>query len=553
MKDSSKQILFLLRDRIRLLGTFLLKRYDRLITSFPWLQGDHCTQSVRKISLFANRMLNSIKPAEPQERFFLTIQFEADEVKAAYLKMVQSRIVFQAVARQSLASNEENMTADAIRTMLSWMNITEEYTTLVSIPRNCVSIHILHLPATDRSELEQMIRLELQSLIPLDLRDLVFDYQVAGQTTEGYSTVNVIIALRKNIERYLSILQQAGLDADELLLDTEALFNLIRSNNNGAAPEEDQNVITVNVDAKTCRILASRGEHLLASERIPLAWESLNHGSEEEIADRIISNSREMARLINSFVNLHPDLLPRVQIAHVMLLQQSFNALFDEKILNRELSLPLSYIHNDELMDINSGEIGSEDMSLEVLGGMTQSLEIEHLSLLPKEVAYRKRTRFLLKKVSTAAFYALIALGLGFGLFYEKLLVNRYHLEYLNQQIEQVRPLAERIEKIKTQVDAFRSFLALDNSVLDLLVMVEKKIPSTMWLSHFEFEKNSRVIIRGLSPDMRNVIDLVSELESLPLLSGAEIKRARKLKTSDSAMVDFEITAELVSGERMNR
>lgn len=96
-------------------------------------------------------------------------------------------------------------------------------TALSVLPGELVSWRTFFLPFRDRRKLDQSVPFELESLVPFDLDDVVVDYQVLNRTKEG-SKVLAALVRRRDLEKHLELLTEAGLDAK--IVDIGPLVNL---------------------------------------------------------------------------------------------------------------------------------------------------------------------------------------------------------------------------------------------------------------------------------------------------------------------------------------
>ncbi len=84
-------------------------------------------------------------------------------------------------------------------------------TVLSALPAESVTWRTLRLPFRDNRKIAQTVPFELESNVPFGLDDVVVDYQVLRRDAAG-ATVLAALAPKREVERHLELLQQAGVD-----------------------------------------------------------------------------------------------------------------------------------------------------------------------------------------------------------------------------------------------------------------------------------------------------------------------------------------------------
>src|SRR5687768_2296988 len=92
----------------------------------------------------------------------------------------------------------------AVRQLLAELPVSPEQV-LVSLPGPSLAMHALQLPFVDAKRLEQTVPFEVESQLPFDLGEAVFDYQVVGQH-DGKSDLLVSVVRRTELVALLEML-----------------------------------------------------------------------------------------------------------------------------------------------------------------------------------------------------------------------------------------------------------------------------------------------------------------------------------------------------------
>jgi general secretion pathway protein L len=82
---------------------------------------------------------------------------------------------------------------------------------VVSLPGTAVATHPIRLPFSDPKKIESTLAFEVESQLPYDLEDAVFDHQVSSADEKG-AQLMVGVAKKGDLDAVLKILQEAKLD-----------------------------------------------------------------------------------------------------------------------------------------------------------------------------------------------------------------------------------------------------------------------------------------------------------------------------------------------------
>lgn len=96
---------------------------------------------------------------------------------------------------------------------------------VLSLPGRMVSARVLELPFTQAKKIDQTLEYELETLVPFDIEDILFDYQILSV---GESTSNVLVTYvrEEDFKRILHQVQSNGVDPRYMGINTMDLANL---------------------------------------------------------------------------------------------------------------------------------------------------------------------------------------------------------------------------------------------------------------------------------------------------------------------------------------
>jgi hypothetical protein len=130
-----------------------------------------------------------------------------------------------------LSPNGSNFTVQGEKTVLineglpatavakDWHTLFRKKLNIAWLPADRVFLRVVHLPASEPGEIEQMIELQLEKLSPLPVGQMVWSFYLMPRPLEkpdALQTVIVIIAAHSSVEEFLGQLETEGYLADRL-------------------------------------------------------------------------------------------------------------------------------------------------------------------------------------------------------------------------------------------------------------------------------------------------------------------------------------------------
>lgn len=116
--------------------------------------------------------------------------------------------------------------ADALQGMLRAIDLTPD-TIISALAGNHVSLKIIQLPIAAIKHISEVLPLELESVVPFPIEDVVIDYQII-HTSNNQVTLLVAAALRSRITEHLKFLSDSGINPYELAAGAVALEGLAK-------------------------------------------------------------------------------------------------------------------------------------------------------------------------------------------------------------------------------------------------------------------------------------------------------------------------------------
>ena len=97
--------------------------------------------------------------------------------------------------------------------------------TIASVPGNNVSMKIVSMPFKEKKKIERTIGFEIESYIPFDLDEILFDYQIISSSKEK-SDILVGIVRKEFFSSYFDLFRKGAVDPRTIEIDSLSLSNL---------------------------------------------------------------------------------------------------------------------------------------------------------------------------------------------------------------------------------------------------------------------------------------------------------------------------------------
>ena len=351
-------------------------------------------------------------------------------------------------------------------------------------------------PSIPKAELNEGIRLEAKNYFPFPVEESLLDFEILRDVTEGGARkyeVAVAVCPVGTVNRYLSILEKAGIKPDSLIPSSYALQKLAEHGCN----EEGKTLCFVDIGAFNTELIISKGKSLMFSRRIPVAgsdftraltgalvsdrgrlqlsWEEAENikqeagipGAEES---RIIGGKISTAQILSMLRSPLEHLAGEIERCFDYYAEETGGSKIDALVLFaggsclRGLAGFLSEALGIEVTrgDCLSGLKADREASAQ-LSAVSQRLDLavgaalsgaKGINLLPAEIKERAKRVFkrgAFEGAATAVIFTILLTFIGMkiqlNIFFKKVSVTELELLSLNPQLDIIRAqsLAERV------------------------------------------------------------------------------------------------------------
>jgi len=452
---------------------------------------------------------------------------------------------------------------------------------LMSISGQMVFPRYVKLPPVSRDKLMQMINYEAEQNVPFPIDEVVWDYQLIGDTGSGEQNVVLVAVKIENVTSLTDCVVAAGLEPEVVDVAPMALYNAVRYN----YPDLESCTMILDIGARSSNVIFIEGNRVFFRS-IPVAGNAITNelmkefelpfkdaeelklthafvafggvyaGPESEVADRVSKIVRNVITRLHAEVNRSINFYRSQQGGNppslVLLTGGSSIMPHLDTFFREKLNVQVEYLNpfvNVSVSDrIDADKVGGH---LHLLGEVTgvalrRSLTCPvELNLMPPVLVAKKVLR------RRQPFFALSAIGLVLIMLCWWVYVYRMHdmvgtrIGNLQDKITKLTQLSSELqtikgdqEKSKQRVDSVVEVITLRTQWLEMIEAVHSCMLEGVWLKSLtpvvDNGKVIRISIEGAG--FNDKLDLAKVEGKTPVEVMLERLRSCGYFTADTAI-----------------
>ena len=452
---------------------------------------------------------------------------------------------------------------------------------VMSISGQMVFPRYVKLPPVSRDKLMQMINYEAEQNVPFPIDEVVWDYQLIGDTGSGEQNVVLVAVKIENVTSLTDCVVAAGLEPEVVDVAPMALYNAVRYN----YPDIESCTMILDIGARSSNVVFIEGNRVFFRS-IPVAGNAITNelmkefelsfkdaealklthafvafggvyaGPESEVADRVSKIVRNVITRLHAEVNRSINFYRSQQGGNppslVLLtggssIMPHLDTFFREK-LNVEVEYLNPFVNVSVSDRIDADKVGEQLHLLgEVVGvALRRSLTCPvELNLMPPDLVAKKVLR------RRQPFFALSAIGLVLIMLCWWVYVYRMHdvvgtrTVNLEEKIADLTVLSSKLqatkaeqEKAKQRVDSILGVTTLRTQWLEMIEAIHSCMLEGVWLKSLtpvvDNGKITRITIEGVG--FNDKLDLAKTAEKTPVEVILERLRNGDHFTTDTAI-----------------
>jgi general secretion pathway protein L len=467
---------------------------------------------------------------------YIGIDIGSSQVRALLLSTGYKRVAIEAINEVALDSVEslEKALEVCVTSMLPHSDGIA-----VAIDGDGAFVHRLKLPLTARKQIDAVLPFELESQLPIDMADLVYDYRVL-RTEPNATAIEVIAALARTeqVRERIELVKRAlGREPERVSCGSLVLGNLA--------------LVSRELTAKTPIALVDLGskrtEVAVLSDGEPLFVRTLSRG----VAGLPESAASLIAELRQTFLAFLAS--TDLAIESVILLGGGAGASGADQYLSAELGLPVRALPAFEL------EAGPDVVlalprfakALALAAGL--SGKPVDLNLRSGPLAYQRGFGFLKERAPLlAGLLAATLVSFLFASWADLHALGREHDELvqalavqsqqeLGEELTDPEAVTEAIERAKTKDEPDPM---PHKDAFDVMVELSTAIPMSVTHDIEELDVDrSHVKVNGIVPTTKDAQDLATKMAENRCVSGSKIAKVSQVvnDTRQKYVLEFEL------------
>lgn len=462
----------------------------------------------------------------------LGLQFGRDYLILVYLKKSLKEIALDCQEMiplpQSLSGEERAEFCSREITRFVKENGVGKENVWVGLPQNDLLLRFVTLPSSAEENLREVVRYEVEKYIPFSEEDVHFDF-VTLERDEGSKALRLLLLVIKKsvLERYLSILNNAGIRPLGVEMSSSSLLNLFLLGKNGN--ERNTPVALVHIIERNLELNWVRGGVLQHSRTVDLVDEDAA-GQAEQI-QKEVRNSLRGTFSAREWEEAHGAASPVVFLTGGGATNEVIESLGNIRGIDFR-PLPTDAIASRLNFSDSFPQNLSSGVGLAVKGMKKAPWDI---NLLPH--ALRKRTSKVGLYLCFFLFLGVLLLSITWGvstIVKDRLELRRLAKELapLKSEVISIQNIQQEALSIIEEIESLDRIGTSEMSKLEILKELSNILPPTVWLTNFRYHKKEL----QLSGYAASASDLISILDSSPLFTASEftaqITRNREGKES---------------------
>lgn len=375
---------------------------------------------------------------------------------------------------------------------------------VIGFDSRAVSFHRIPIPPVEKEQLEAIVKMQAEALLPLPLEAMRLGWRV-GNNAQGGRSCTIAAARRAGLEEFAS--SARACNVSRIYLDGEAVVKVWRELLGGT----DEKSVVIRIGSSKTTVLLAEGGRLSHGAALDVGQKDLSETTGGEIKDLFVHDVQNVLEMFG--VNADEGVKIFVLSSDTVSYQDLILHLKDSSIA-AELAKPSVGLLR-ESSEVREGDvyenleaIGTAMLALDSDGGAIDLFDDLRVRSEPDSASAA------LKVLKRASLMSLVMLILFFVVSY---IVDKASLARLSG--EQVSILVEQ-QKLRELIVRQRP------DVISLLSMISQSLPEGMIVDSFQFEKGRPVTLSSNGPSYEKVYEFQSALEKQKNITDVEIQKA---------------------------
>lgn len=394
-----------------------------------------------------------------------------------------------------------------------------EHRIVTAVRGEDVWFQVMTLPARSHAELAQMLELQMDTLTPLPLEEVVYGFEPLD-ATDTQTRVLVAIARKSAVNERVSMLETAGLPPEVVGVDTLAVFRGCRQA--GLLPGD------ANINAFV-QVTPTAVHVIVYTDGQPLTIRSVvfDAGAVTDAGNQ----GRLLEELQRTLITVQ---LEQPQRGAGVVTFATWSADF------REATEQLTGRWRGSARALTNGTLPTAAASICLDAAQGPGARV---NLLPAEWRERRRSGQLKRTLIQTGIGIAVLYFVGLLAFLVAVFVQQSRVNRLRVEAERLRPAYNTARQLRNTLVAMQLQLGTKYSALEVLRETSRLMPDNLKLSGFAFRKDQAVTLRGQASSSITVNSFIDKLEHCELFSNVKVGQIR----TEGPVTKFEAVCTLKS------
>lgn len=438
--------------------------------------------------------------------------------------------------------------SETLRQLLKGLNAKHAQIVGV-IAREQIIMRVVKFPTLQDDELSNMIEIYSKAQLPYPRDQVVIDYHILSRS-EGFSTVGLVVAEQRMLEKNGSIMREAGLHPGSFTLSTSGVFEWHRNvlplimRKLGIMQKEDQSLfdqgsplLIVNIDDARTDFVVVIGDRLLTNRSVGQGIENWSsHGQAVELLGTEIERTRAVFQKE----------MPEIQIQSVLLTGISdlqWQAPLSERLGLRVNGVDPTIVFKKQLAAC------SESISPVVISGLALSNLRGTINLMPPETKLRVQHHRKLEELVLIACLLVAVMFTAAGFLALRIFRQQNLSMQLSRAVSDIEPIASKLKKKASLESAVSLILDHRAQLSGSISQIIQQTPSVVLLERIYYNRAQQELsIRGQARTTQDVLDYAKQLEGIKGVVEVNLKYATQRLGPQGERTDFELLVKQTTG-----
>jgi Tfp pilus assembly PilM family ATPase len=419
-----------------------------------------------------------------------------------------------------------------------------------AVPLNCAAVRLLDLPPMGEENIERIVMMEAETVLPLDREQLALAHHVLGMTDQSRIEVLVAAGRQSVVQDTLRRANFSSFVSATANVSSIALLNAIRHWSDG---EADPVCAVLRLEASESELAVFDRNRPIAAQVLQVGAGSTGaaaptHGSEQE---PWVDELARQARFCLNAVELSKG----HKATRLYLCGGGVGSGSLDWYLGEQLSIPVT------ILDPSADQRGGGAPYAVAYGCAVQALDeaVLPLNLTPtvvavaREVEQRRQVRFAWTMFGVAAAAAIVLLiAAAFAYQDRELAMVTEKLSQLPQSARKLKPEAKP-SVLKDAVEAVTEAAEARVPAAHAIGLLNQGLPSDVWLAEMTYNAESGAVTRGYAQDPASPQMAQASLLASKAYDEVTLDYQTAEKLGDRDVWSFQLTCKLRPKEKKTR